>query len=82
MKNYRMCGLAQENQRTTGWIEERGAKLGARVEIEELGGLWEVTSVGSAVMSNTELREKQRADRNSCASIRPSTGGSSMEAAR
>ena len=70
MKKYRMCGLAQENQRSMGWIEERGAKLGARVEIEELGGFWEVTGVGSSVMSRNELVAKQRADRNSCQSIK------------
>ena len=70
MKNYRMCGLAQENQRTQGWIEERGAKLGARVEIEELGGFWEVTGVGTSVMTREELANKQRADRSSCQSIK------------
>ncbi len=70
MKTYRMCGLAQGNQRSTGWIEERGAKLGARVEIEELGGFWEVTGVGLTEMTREQLSAKQRADRASCQSIK------------
>jgi hypothetical protein len=70
MKNYRQCGLAQENQRTIGWIEERGAIAGARVEIEELGGFWTVTGVGQTLMSREELTTKQRADRASCSSIK------------
>lgn len=56
---YRQCGLAQGESRSIGWIEERGAILGARVEIEELGGLWEVTGVGSSVLSKAEVREQE-----------------------
>jgi hypothetical protein len=70
MKTYRMCGLAQNNQRSIGWIEDRGAKLGARVEIDELGGFWTVTGVGETAMTREELTNKQRADRASCSSIK------------
>jgi len=32
---YRQCKLTLENTNTVGWIEDRGAKLGARVEMED-----------------------------------------------
>jgi hypothetical protein len=58
-ERFRQCGLTQGNQRQVGWIEERGAKLGARVEIEELGGFWEVTGVGDTVLSKSQMREQE-----------------------
>lgn len=69
MKNYRMCALSQGAQRTMGWIEDRGAKVGASVEIKELGGFWTVTSVGETSLTQQQLREKQSRDRNAFASI-------------
>lgn len=57
--NYRQCGLAQDRSRVVGWIEERGAKLGARVEIEELGGFWEVIGVGSTLQSKEEVHKTE-----------------------
>ena len=57
--NYRQCGLAQDRSRVIGWIEERGAKMGARVEIEELGGFWEVVGVGDTVRTKSEVQEAQ-----------------------
>lgn len=56
---YRQCGLAQDNVRTVGWIEERGARVGVRVEIEELGGLWLVTGVGDSVLSKAAVRDQE-----------------------
>ena len=56
---YRLCGLSQGNARAQGWIEERGARVGVRVEIEELGGLWDVTGVGDTVRTKTEMREAE-----------------------
>lgn len=56
---YKQCGLAQGNSRVVGWIETRGAKLGARVEIEELGGLWEVTGIGDTVRTKSEVHEAE-----------------------
>lgn len=53
--NYKQCGLAQNGSRVVGWIEERGAKLGARVSIEELGGFWEVIGVGDTVRTKAEV---------------------------
>ncbi len=70
-KTYRQCGLAQGDKRSQGWIESRGAKVGALVEIEELGGMWEVTGVGESVMSRDELIAKQKSNRNAFGSILP-----------
>lgn len=59
MKNYRMCGLSQGQARSQGWIEERGARVGVSVEIEELGGFWEVTGVGDMVRSKAEINDAE-----------------------
>lgn len=71
---YRLCGLAQENARTQGWIEDRGAKIGARVEIEELGGFWEVTGVGDTVLSKAEVKEKESRGRGSFTALKSYRG--------
>lgn len=70
MKTYRMCGLLQNNVHTVGWIEDRGTKVGASVEIPELGGFWEVISVGTVTKTAKEMADKQRMDRNSFKSIK------------
>lgn len=57
--NYKQCGLEQNGSRVVGWIEERGAKLGARVEIDELGGFWEVVGVGETVRSKSEVKKAE-----------------------
>lgn len=57
--NYKQCGLEQNGSRVVGWIEERGAKLGARVEIDELGGLWEVVSVGDMTQAKSDVHKKE-----------------------
>jgi hypothetical protein len=59
MKNFRMCGLHQGAQKVVGWIEERGAKLNAMVEIPELGGLWKVVGVGETLRTQAEVQEAQ-----------------------
>jgi hypothetical protein len=71
---YRQCGLAQDNARTVGWIEERGAILGARVEIEELGGLWLVTGVGETAHSKAEMREAEARGRQSFTALKSYRG--------
>lgn len=63
--NYRQCGLTQNGSRVVGWIEERGAKMGARVEIDELGGLWEVIGVGDTVRSKSEVHQVEARSRQS-----------------
>ncbi len=37
--------LRQDDMETLAWIEERGAKLGAMVEVRILDGLWQVVEV-------------------------------------
>lgn len=69
MKQYFQCRLSQGNSRTVGYIEERGARVGSRVEIEELGGFWTVDQVGHQMPAD-RLAEKQRMDRNSCLSVK------------
>jgi hypothetical protein len=57
------CRLQQGATATIGWIEQRGAKLGVRVELPECGGLWTVTAVYEPSFDAAALREKQRRDR-------------------
>lgn len=73
-ERYRQCGLSQGNARTIGWIAERGAKLNARVEIEELGGFWQVTGVGDTVHSKTEMREAEARGRQSFTALKSYRG--------
>jgi hypothetical protein len=73
MERYYQCGLAQGNARTVGFIEERGAKLGAQVEIEELGGFWEVTGVGNPV-SKEKARELGNRARDSFTALKSYRG--------
>lgn len=50
---------------TVGYIEERGAKLGAYVELPELaeGPVWRVTAVDNHPIDITKLRDKQNRDK-------------------
>ena len=66
---YYQCAMYQGPQRTVGWIEARGAKVGARVELKGEAGLWTVDAVYQPSRTITWLREKQRNDRNSLKSI-------------
>lgn len=63
------CNLQQGDARTVGWIEKRGAKLHASVEVPELGGFWTVTGVGLPPMSKEQLQKKQERDRGSLPSL-------------
>jgi hypothetical protein len=55
---------------TVGWIEERGAKVGASVELKTADGtFWTVTEVYPGPLEEAALRAKQAADRNSRPSI-------------
>ena len=60
---FYQCRLRQANAYSIGWIEERGAKCGALVEIPELGGSWRVETVCPVPVDAEKLREKQRVDR-------------------
>jgi hypothetical protein len=71
---YRQCGLAQGNRAVVGWIEERGAILGAKVEVEELGGLWEVTGVGTTVLDKEKMHEMENRSRESFTALKSYRG--------
>lgn len=60
---YFQCRLRQNDALVVAWIEERGAKSGAQVEIPELGGLWRVVTCCPGPVDASWLREKQRVDR-------------------
>lgn len=69
---YHQCDLANGNARTRAYIAERGAIIGARVELREGGyddGLWTVTSVGYPGLDEALLSEQQRKSRNAFGSI-------------
>lgn len=53
-----------------GWIPERGAKKGARIELIGEEGRWEVKSVSSGAFEKTKLIEKQNFDRRNLLSIK------------
>jgi hypothetical protein len=62
------CELVQDNKRAVAWIEERGARFGAKIEVPELGGLWAVIAVyrpGIDKKDLTELRATKRKGFNS-----------------
>jgi len=62
------CALSQGDRKTVLWIDERGAKPGASVEL--IGdGFWRVDEVYAFGMDATAVREKQRLDRGSLPSI-------------
>ena len=69
MARYFQCELAQGDARTVGWIEERGARAGASVELTELGGFWTVLRVFPQPFEETALRKKQANDRHALPSL-------------
>lgn len=58
--NYVQCRMEQFTNagrlETVGWIEERGAKVGARVELKGEDGLWTVISAGGAAVTQDTLK--------------------------
>jgi len=65
------CRFRRGAERTVAWIEARGAKVGAWVDLETLddGGLWEVEAVFDAPLEDRALKEMQRLNRNSLSSL-------------
>ena len=70
MKLYYQCRLQRVDRPTVtqAWIEERGAKVGAKVELKPTGSFWEVLTVGNS-MPEDMLRKHQSDHRKSFASI-------------
>ncbi len=73
-KMYMQCRMEQQREHgiaeLVGWIEERGAKVGARIELKGEEGLWVVVTAGGPAVEIQKLREKQAADRASLPSIK------------
>lgn len=58
---FHWCQLANGDKRTAGYIEARGAKVGAQVELIDLdGALWQVLTVGDAVPKEQVRQNEKR----------------------
>lgn len=67
---FYQCRLSRGIEKTVGWIPERGAIVGAQVELLEFGKeLWKVDEVFNTPMTQTQLSDKQRRDRGSLSSL-------------
>jgi hypothetical protein len=68
---YFQCRFRRGSERTVAWIEERGAKVGARVQLTSLddGAAWDVETVGKPGLESAALSELQRLNRKSLSSI-------------
>lgn len=64
------CLLRQGDLRTVGWIEERGAKKGTKIELRGDPELWTVVEVYPYPRGIRWIRNKQRMDRSSLGSIK------------
>lgn len=62
---YRQCRFRRGSERTVAWIEARGAKAGAWVQLETLDGegLWQVEAVFDAPLQSVALETFQRLNR-------------------
>lgn len=68
---YYQCRFRRGSERTVAWIEARGAKLGAQVELTTLddNGPWVVEDVSRASLKEDALKDLQRLNRKSLSSI-------------
>lgn len=58
---FHWCQLANGDKRTAGYIEARGAIVGAQVEMIDLDGeLWDVLTVGDAVPKDHVRKNEKR----------------------
>lgn len=69
MKQYFQCLLRLGDSQTTGWIEARGAKVGATIELLPSRELWEVAEVFQHGLPEDILKEQQKLNRRSLPSI-------------
>jgi hypothetical protein len=68
---YHQCRFQRGSERTIAWIEARGAKVGAHVELTTLDdeGPWIVEAVLGAPLAAEALKDLQRLNRKSLSSI-------------
>jgi hypothetical protein len=70
MKLYRQCRLQRGSTQAFGWVETRGARIHASVELMPDREMWEVVEVFNDVtLREDQLREHQRLNRRSLPSI-------------
>ena len=70
MATYYQCRFRRGDPETIAWIEERGAKVGASVELKTAyGERWNVIEMFVPGLDEAKLREKQQHDRNALPSI-------------
>jgi len=67
---YHQCLLTRDGLKQTAWIEERGAKQGATVEVKFDKSLWHVEHVYHPGVEAADLHKKQERDRGCFASIK------------
>lgn len=70
MSDYFQCLLRRGDSETVGWIEARGAKVGASVELLPSREMWDVAKVYQG-MSEDILKQHQKFHRRSLPSIEP-----------
>jgi hypothetical protein len=68
-KKYYQCHLRQGDKEQVAWIEERGAKLTAKVELLPSKELWEVVEVNGPAFPERMLKEHQLMHRGSLPSV-------------
>ena len=71
MKQYFQCRLQRGDSETVGWIEARGTKVGATVELLPSREMWQVVEVYGHGLPEDVLKEHQRLNRHSLPSIGP-----------
>lgn len=64
-KQYYQCRLRRGDTETVGWIEARGAKAGASIELLPSREMWDVVEVFEHGIPEGLLKEHQRLHRNS-----------------
>jgi hypothetical protein len=69
VKQYFQCTLRRGPGVKTGWIESRGARVGARVEVLPERELWDVVRVFDHGIPEDMLKEQQRLHRGSLPSV-------------
>lgn len=69
---FYQCRFRRGSERTVAWIEARGAKVGAKVELTTLddSGPWLVEAVQSAPLAAEALKDMQDMNRSAFASLK------------
>lgn len=68
---YYQCRLQHGDTTTTGWIEARGAQVGAAVQLLPSREFWDVVEVYTHGLPGDVLKEHQQLNRKSLPSIEP-----------